>query len=79
MKIKKIILLIFIINLIFFCKVNAVTIHPNGAGAKGGESATCVSSNCANTVGLTIGSEHFANTAVYGIRITIVDKKNKTK
>ena len=79
MKIKKIIILIFIINLIFLCKVNAVTIHPNGAGAFGDTSADCNAANCANSIGLTLGSKNFANTAVYGIRITIVDKKNNTK
>ena len=68
-------------------------INSSGTGGQGGyQSILCTGNICANTDGLTLKNNNwklaglqnskgqtFNNTAVFGIRLTIVDKDNKTK
>lgn len=70
-KILVAIIFLFAINIF---DVSALTIKNAGVGVSGEGSSGCNTGRCGNTIGLNIGGVSFSNTAIYGMRVTIVDK-----
>ena len=69
MKILKYLFVILLFLLIIHVKVNALDIENVGEGNNGETSSTCNTGVCGNTVGLF----SFGNTAIYGMRVSLVD------
>lgn len=53
--------------------VYALTIKNVGVGNVGEESSKCNSGYCGNTIGLNINNVNFKDTAIYGIRVSLVN------
>lgn len=74
---KKLILITLFLFLFKFMCVKVVAIESYTSGTAGTSSASCVSGRCIASVGIKAGNYSFDNTAIYGVRVTIV-RKNGT-
>ena len=81
LKKNKLLIYIILLFIVFSFKMISIAalkekkeIENVGVGNAGELSGECNTGFCGNTVGITIGNTTFSNTAVYGMRVTIVDK-----
>lgn len=67
--------------LFYIGKVDAeINIHAYSSGSVGIDSTKCKGSRCMSSYGYTLGENYnFSDTAIYGVRITIVDKNSNVK
>ena len=73
---KKFRIFLFVFAFLFVLnakQVNALTIKNVGVGNVGEGSSLCNTGRCGNTTDLTINNVNFKDTAIYGIRVSLVN------
>ena len=69
--------LILIMVLLFFCNfmyAKAVNTESYTSGTAGTTSTSCTTGRCISSVGIKAGNYSFNNTAIFGVKVTIVNK-----